>query len=470
MWLRRWQAYLFPGSAEADDGFRRQIQRLGATGLQVAGGVTIGTTLFLTVGRFFVQPEPETLRLRLMEAGAMFALGSLNFMFASWPATARRARTIAVISSLVSAATLILFSLLITSVAPSYEDFIPSLVTLVLLVSVAAFPLRPAQSFCMGLAMCVIYTVETSIIRQTLYLGSGPVRTNLLFIMMLSVLAAGLSGLLYRQRYLSYVSYERSLQAAEELREAQTRAMLAEQSITIAKIAAALSHEMNNPLGALKSSVDTLLLLTARQATAPPEDHCRLVRLQSDLRKAAQESIDRISRIVTRMQRFSNLDQAEVQEVDVNQLVEDAVALHRAGLPASVTIETRLASLPRLECRPSQLSMVFHGVIGHLLRSFDQSSGQIRACSESSANGIDVIIEHNGPALREEQTTSLFDPGFQVTGDRIASGNWGLFGFRRMVREHGGDITVLSPIPEDEKRQGTRFRIHLPLRSALSGA
>ncbi|WP_321473751.1 HAMP domain-containing sensor histidine kinase [uncultured Paludibaculum sp.] len=470
MSLRRWQAYLFPGAAESDDGFRRQIQRLGATGLQVAGGVTIGTTLFLTVGRFFVQPEPETLRLRLIEAAVMFALGSLNFLFASWPKTARRARAIAVCSSLVGAATLILFSLLITAVAPSYEDFIPSLVTLVLLVSVAAYPLRPGQSFAMGVAMCVIYTTETSFIHRTLYLGSGPVRTNLLFIMMLSVLAAGLSGLLYRQRYLSYVSYERSLQAAEELREAQTRAMIAEQSITIAQIAAALSHEMNNPLGALKSSVDTLLLLTARQATAPPEDHCRLVRLQSDLRKAAQESIDRLSRIVTRMQRFSNLDQAEVQAADLNQLVEDAVALHRANLPERVTIETQFAILPRLECRPSQLSSVFHGIIAHALRAIGEASGLVRATSILVSNGIDVIIDHDGPPLRQEQLTSLFDPGFQVTGDRIASGNWGMFGFRRMVREHGGEITVQSPLPENEKRQGTRFRIHLPLRTAVSGA
>lgn len=469
MWLRRWQAYLFPGSAEADEGFRRQIQRLGATGLQVAGGVTIGTTLFLTVGRFFVQPEPETLRLRLVEAAVMFALGSLNFLFASWPPAARRARAIAVSSSLVSAAALILFSLLITSVAPSYEDFIPSLVTLVLLVSVAAFPLRPAQSFAMGVAMCIIYTVETTFIHQTLYLGSGPVRTNLLFIMMLSVLAAGLSGLLYRQRYLTYVSYERSLQAAEELREAQTRAVLAEQSITIAKIAAALSHEMNSPLGALKSSVDTMMLLSSRQATAPPEDHCRLVRLQSDLRKAALESIDRISRIVARMQRFSNLDQAEVQEVDLNQLVEDAVGLHRAGLPAQITIDTRFEPVPRIECRPSQLSSVFHGIIGHSVRALGERAGQIHASSAAAANGIDVFIEHDGPALREEQISSLFDPGFQVTGDRIATGNWGMFGFRRMVREHGGDITVQSPVPQDEKRQGTRFRIHLPLRTAVSG-
>ncbi|MBN9663155.1 MAG: HAMP domain-containing histidine kinase [Acidobacteria bacterium] len=468
MWLRRWQAYLFPGAAEADDGFRRQIQRLGATGLQVAGGVTIGTTLFLTVGRFFVQPEPETLRLRLIEAAVMFALGSLNFLFASWPPAARRARTIAVCSSLITASTLILFSLLITGVAPSYEDFIPSLVTLVLLVSVAAYPLRPAQSFAMGLAMCVIYTAETSLIHRTLYLGSGPLRTNLLFIMMLSVLAAGLSGLLYRQRYLTYVSYERNLQAAEELREAQTQAVMAEQSITIAKIAAALSHEMNNPLGALKSSVDTLLLLTARQATAPPEDHCRLVRLQSDLRKAAQESIDRLSRIVNRMQRFANLDQAEVQEADLNQLVEDAVALTRANLPIRITIETQLTTVPKLACRPSQLSSVFHGVMTHSVRAIGEGSGMIRAGSATVNQGVDVIIEHDGAPLRDDQMTSLFDPGFQVTGDRIAAGNWGMFGFRRMVREHGGDITVESPLPGNEKRQGTRFRIHLPLRTGLS--
>ena len=84
MWLRRWQAYLFPGSAEHDQGFRRQIQRLAVTGLQVGGGVTIGATLFLTIGRFFIDPDPESYRLGKLEAAVVLGIGALNLVLASW--------------------------------------------------------------------------------------------------------------------------------------------------------------------------------------------------------------------------------------------------------------------------------------------------------------------------------------------------------------------------------------------------
>ena len=92
-------------------------------------------------------------------------------------------------------------------------------------------------------------------------------------------------------------------------------------------MAAAVSHELNSPIGALVSGVDTLLLLAARQPHSSPSEQQRLLVLQNELRKSIQQSTDRLREIVARMQRFSNLDMAEVQSANVNDLITDVAAL-----------------------------------------------------------------------------------------------------------------------------------------------
>jgi two-component system, NtrC family, sensor kinase len=124
-------------------------------------------------------------------------------------------------------------------------------------------------------------------------------------------MATALSAVLYRQRYLNYQGYVRSLESAEQLRRAETRVLLSDHAASLGRLAAALSHELNSPIGALKSAVDTLLLINARLATAESAERERLLRLQADLRRSLHQSSSRLAQIVGRMQRFTNLDRAE---------------------------------------------------------------------------------------------------------------------------------------------------------------
>jgi signal transduction histidine kinase len=462
---RLWKAYLFPGGAENDPGFRQEIQRIARTGLRVAGWVGIGTAVFFYFGRFLIDTETETLLLRSVETGAVVALGVAALAAARWEIAARRGRTIGIVYALFMSSLLFWFSILISQQAPSFADSIPGQATVIMLVGVAAFPLRPMQAFFLGSVLSAIYVSLSWLIEKAFYLGSGPLMVNLLFIEMLTLLCTGLAALVYRERYVSYRNYQQSLRAAEELREVEARMMLAEQSATLGRLAAAMSHEMNSPIGALKSAVDTLLLLASRQATAPPAEQPRLVRLQSELRKTVQESTGRLSLMVSRIQRFANLDNTGIREADLNELLGSAVELTRSTLPPRARLITDYDELPRLLCRPEQLSAVFHGVLTNAIEAIkrDGEAGLIRVKSQRNGPDVDIIVEDNGRGIAANELSLLFEPHFQVTGNRVASGNWGMFSFRRMVREHGGDITVQS----DEGR-GTRVNIHLPCSSCFS--
>lgn len=462
MWLRQIRGYLFPGAAESEDGFRQLIRQLSVSGLKVAAGVTVGVTVFLTLSRFIVQPEPETLYARLAQTAAVAVLGLASLWVTRTRLAQVHARGIAIGVGLLLTAVLTYFALALSLHVPSMEDYIPGQATLILLVIVAALPLRPMQALLIGMGISVIYIVESTLMQQFLALGSGPIIINVLFINMLALLATGLAAVLYRQRYLNYQAYVRSLQAAEELRRVETRMLITDHAASIGKLAAALAHELNSPIGALKSAVDTLVLVGARMATKGSGDQERLVRLHADLRKSIHESSDRLLQLVARMQRFSNLDKAEVIEADMNELMRDALAMVQANMDGRINVDLDLAPLPLLLCRPTQMSAVFHGLFSNAVNAMMPEGGRLKVRSRSTAEHVEILVEDTGRGMSRQELKSIFDPRFQISGERIASGNWSMFGFRSIVREHGGEISV-----ESEEGQGTRIRITLPCEACL---
>ena len=59
------------------------------------------------------------------------------------------------------------------------------------------------------------------------------------------------------------------------------------------------------------------------------------------------------------MQRFSNLDAAEVQAANVNDLINDVAALLEPKYKGKVEVKIDLHPVPPLVCRPQQISAVF---------------------------------------------------------------------------------------------------------------
>jgi signal transduction histidine kinase len=279
------------------------------------------------------------------------------------------------------------------------------------------------------------------------------------FVFTLTLLATALSAVLYDQRRSTWDWHARMLQAAENLRQSETRNLLAENAASVGRLAAALSHELNSPIGALVSGVDTLLLLASRQATSTGPDQQRLVVLQNELRHSIRESTDRLKQIVARMQRFTNLDKAEVQSANLNEILNDVTALLEPTYSGSTKIELDLHPLPELVCRPQQLSAVFSNLLGNAIEA-TKNDGHVRVCTRHVDNAVKVDIHDNGRGLDPEQVESIFDPGFRVTEGRVATGNWSMFSSRQIVREHGGDIGILS-----RPGEGTQIEVTLPVQN-----
>ena len=457
MWRDRIREYVFPGSAEHDPAFRAEIRRLGRLSLQVLGLVEIGASLFMLLARFLVAPETSTLAIRFRQALAISAIGALDIAAARVRRVGLFSRAIAVGSGLAVAAILIRASFVVASQSTAPNDFIPGEITMVMLFAVTIVPLRPMQTLLLGSGIGIIYTVEAVYAEHTLLEGLGPDENYMLFIVMLALLSTALTAVVYAQRRSSYEHHRQSLKAAEDLRKAQTRILLSENAASLSRLAAAVSHEMNTPVGALVSAVDTFLLLAGRQVTCAPEEQKRLVRLQADLRRSIQESAQRIRELVGRMQRFTNLDRAEEQPSDINAIVTDVTALLDPLDRGGTQIEMQLGEIPPIVCRPQQISAVLASLLKNAAQAVD-GKGRVVVETAKRRNLIEIRIEDNGRGLSAEELKTIFDPGFRESGGRMAAGNWSMFNSRQIIRQHGGDIRI-----ESREGEGTAVTVTLPL-------
>ena len=231
--------------------------------------------------------------------------------------------------------------------------------------------------------------------------------------------------------------------------ERQRRELLAENAATLGRLAAALSHEINSPLGALKSTIDTLLRLVAKSgAGAQPG----FADMEGQLRRTLDQSLNRMSEVVDRIQRFTNLDRAEAIMVDINSLVGDAIELERTGGGMAQAIEFQPGQLPAILCRPLELNTTIAVLLRHVLQA--RQTGPVTVVTVVRGTGVEIQVSA-GPA---ERGPDVFDPSFRVMDGRVGAANWSLFAARRMVRELGGDLQL-----EDRPNVGPAFVILLPV-------
>lgn len=450
---RVWRA-LSP-EAESDERFRQECRRLSLAGLKTLAAMEVAVPVLTFLAHAAVDPDPEGRGDSLRQTSALVAVGALTWLTTRFAWTRERARAMALLSAFAGAATLIWTSLLLGREYRGVHDLIPAGVTLIMLTLVAAVPLRPMQALALGGAIEAVYAASVIAADAGMVQGAHA-GSHHVFIVMLSFLSAAVTAVLYERRRSDWESHLEALRVAEALTGAQLRAQLAENAVSIGKLAATLTHEINTPLGALKSSLDTLLVLAARQATAPPEQQRKLVEMQAALRRSIAASAERIEGVVDRLQRFISLGEAEVKPANLNDLVSDVALLLEDRIRDKVKLEFDLQPLPELSCRPQLLMAVFSNLLNNAIDAVN-GGGHIVISTRLDDAMVEVRIRDNGRGMKPEEVENIFNPGFRVSEDRVASGNWSLFNIRQIVFEHGGDIRI-----ESAEGKGTLVSVTIP--------
>jgi signal transduction histidine kinase len=312
--------------------------------------------------------------------------------------------------------------------------FTTSLITvifLILVLSAALLPLRPARVLVLGALLLASSRLTTGLMGVTLFAGLF----NLVSAATVVAVSVVISVISTSHRIRIHYAHVSAMQAERQAEAARERALIAESSITMERLAASLSHEMNTPIGALRSATETLLRGLKREASFRPGS--RMPQALEQLSGAISASTARLTETVARIQRFANLDRSTVRLVDVNQIVQDAVALMNPPSANQTRVKLNLSPLPQIWGRPHGLSVAIASILNSVLDS------AAPATIDTYCDGADVVVKLacSVPAAEFQKHAS---PGFAVVQGRVRASGWDLFAARQLVRESRGELRLDS--------------------------
>lgn len=251
-----------------------------------------------------------------------------------------------------------------------------------------------------------------------------------------------------------------------ELRAAQARLVQSEKMAAMGELVAGVAHEINTPLGAVRSMVDTLARGVARQTQrmrerlgAEFDEDPQLAkgrRAVEDAVRVIDEGTARVRTIVDRLRSFAQLDEADVQRVDLHEGIEDTIGLLEGSLPETVRIERDFGPLPEVICVPRQVNQVTLNLLTNAVRAVGRQ-GTVTVSTRHDAGWVWVVVEDDGSGIAPEHLERIFDPGFTTRGVGVGTG-LGLAIAYQIVEDHGGRMEVRS-----RPGEGTRIAFVLPV-------
>jgi signal transduction histidine kinase len=234
-------------------------------------------------------------------------------------------------------------------------------------------------------------------------------------------------------------------------RELESRLNQAERSAVVGRLAAAIAHEIRNPLNYINLTLDHL-----RTAFAPTDEKKRetFERLAVQLKK----EVARINTRITEFLKYSRPTRLELRPLDLRSLSEDALRMVEVQATES-GIETSIEAtgdVPAIMGDEESLRSVLTNLIINGLQAIDGEGGRltIHLAGEDGARSARIEITDTGGGIPPENLPQVFEPYFSTkeTGTGL-----GLAIVKKAVDDHGGSIDVKST-----PGAGTTFTITLP--------
>ncbi len=217
-----------------------------------------------------------------------------------------------------------------------------------------------------------------------------------------------------------------------------------------------LSHEIRSPLNTLKITSQILAELTDQLTDSNAQ---RLTVILED-------ETDRMLRMVGQFLDLAAMDQGRFElareDVDPAEILDRVCrTLEVRANQKNQTVETTLPeSLPTIHADADRLEDVLHNVCDNALK-YTPTGGHIEVSARASNGTITLCVSDNGQGIAPEIQDDIFSEFVRAaedgkTGSKMGVG-LGLYMARRIVEEHGGEISIESAVGE-----GADFTITLP--------
>ena len=229
-----------------------------------------------------------------------------------------------------------------------------------------------------------------------------------------------------------------------ELKEAQKKLLQSEKMAALGQIAAAVSHELKNPLTGIKMAAYFLR----------DKVNCEDTEANKSISDIESEA-DRANKIVMEILTFSQPISPIFNTLNVNDVLAEILPVqqYQAELH-DITVIKQLQEIKSvIKADRDQLKQIFDNLINNALQAMG-AGGELTIISLEEKDNIKVKIKDTGVGISEENLKSIFQPFFTTKDKGIGLG---LSIVNEIVKKHQGTISV-----ESRLGQGTTFIVSFP--------
>lgn len=229
-------------------------------------------------------------------------------------------------------------------------------------------------------------------------------------------------------------------------RESERRIEQLEALAGIGEIAAGTIHEIRNPLTSIGGFVQLLKARAARQHDQTSVEYCTLI----------SEEIGHINGILSEFLALAKPQEGKFACVNISQIIQDVLSLmYGEAVLSGIAISARLPDeAPSVYGNAEKIKEVLINLCRNAFQAMS-AGGRVTITAGAYADAVRVAVSDTGHGIDPAALTEIFKPFFttKATGTGL-----GLAICQRIMRDHGGDITVAS-----EEGRGTTFTLVFPL-------
>jgi nitrogen-specific signal transduction histidine kinase len=219
------------------------------------------------------------------------------------------------------------------------------------------------------------------------------------------------------------------------------------------ELAASMSHEVRNPLVAIKTFAQLL-----------PERY-NDSEFRTEFSSLMTQEVDRLDGVIGQINRFANLPRPDVQPTDIREVLLKAIQTCRIAMDAgNVRLETSIPpDLPIVMGDQRALVEGFAHLISNAVEAlFGRTDLRVTVVARQTTGvgdkpGVEVTVRDNGGGIPPDMREKVFSP-FCTT--KAGGMGLGLPIVQRMVTDHNGQIRI------DSSGKGTAVTVTLPATSA----
>ena len=241
---------------------------------------------------------------------------------------------------------------------------------------------------------------------------------------------------------------EERRKAEQSLRETQAELIQAAKMAGLGQMSAGISHELNQPLTAIRNYADNARRLLERGLADDAVGNLEEI----------SELTGHMAAIIGQLRVFSRKSSGERSRVAIDRAIEQALGLFSRDLAAGgIGIDTRVEPDLAIDTDPLLLNQVLVNVIGNAIQAMAESAQRRIEIGAASADGeLRIRVRDSGPGIDPAVIENVFDPFFTTKAVGLGLG-LGLSISYRIMERLGGRIEAAN-----EAEGGACFTLYLP--------